>query len=82
MQGLLPYYPCTLIHTCNAHRWCSDKEYASSVGDAGDMGSIPGSGRYPGEGNSNLLQYFCLENPRDRGSWQAAVQGVAESDMT
>ena len=49
---------------------------------AGDMGSIPGSGRYPGEGNSNLLQYFCLENPRDRGSWQAAVQGVAESDMT
>ena len=50
--------------------------------NAGDMGSIPGSGRYPGEGNSNLLQYFCLENPRDRGSWQAAVQGVAESDMT
>ena len=50
--------------------------------NAGDMGSIPGSGRFPGEGNSNLLQYFCLENPRDRGAWQASVQGVAESDMT
>ena len=50
--------------------------------NAGDMGSIPGSGRFPGEGNSNLLQYFCLENPRDRGAWLASVQGVAESDMT
>ena len=49
---------------------------------AGDVGSIPGSGRSPEEGNSNLLQYFCLENPRDRGAWQASVQGVAESDMT
>ena len=57
MQGLLPYYPCTSF--CNAHRWSSDKEYASSVGDAGDMGSIPGSGRYPGEGNVNPLQYSC-----------------------
>ena len=37
--------------------------------DAGDMGSIPGSGRCPGEGNGNLLQYSCLENPMDRGAW-------------
>ena len=34
--------------------------------DAGDSGSIPGSGRFPGEGNSNPLQYSCLENPTDR----------------
>ena len=33
------------------------------------MGSIPGLGRFPGEGNGNLLQYSCLENPRDRGPW-------------
>ena len=33
----------------------------------------------PGEGNSNPLQYSCLENPMDRGSWQAAVHGVAQS---
>ena len=34
--------------------------------NAGDAGSIPGSGRSPGEGNSNPLQYSCLENPMDR----------------
>ena len=34
--------------------------------NAGDTGSTPGSGRCPGEGNSNPLQYFCLENPMDR----------------
>ena len=32
-----------------------------------------------GEGNSNLLQYSCLENPVDRGAWWAAVYGVAQS---
>ena len=34
------------------------------------------------EGNDNPLQNFCLENPRDRGAWWAAIYGVAESDMT
>jgi len=32
-----------------------------------------------GEGNGNPLQYSCLENPRDRGAWWAAVCGVAQS---
>ena len=45
--------------------------------NAGDMGLIPGSGRYPGERNGNSLQYSCLENPMDRGAWQATVHGVA-----
>ena len=49
------------------------KESASS---AGDLGSIPGSERSPGEGNGNPLQYSCLENPMDRGAWQATVHGV------
>ena len=40
-----------------------------SVHNAGDEGSIPGSGRSPGEGNGNPLQYYCLENPMDRGAW-------------
>ena len=44
------------------------------------MGSIPGSGRSPGEGNGNPLQYSCLENPMDRGAWQAKVHEFAESD--
>jgi len=38
---------------------------------------IPGSGRSPRERNGNLLQYCCLENPMDRGSWQATIHGVA-----
>ena len=41
----------------------------ASVYNAGDPGSIPGSGRSPGEGNGNPLQYYCLENPTDRGAW-------------
>ena len=45
----------------------------------GDPGSIPGSGRSPGEGNGNPFQYSCLENPMDRGAWQATVHGVAKS---
>ena len=40
-----------------------------SVYNTGDPGSIPGLGRSPGEGNGNPLQYYCLENPMDRGAW-------------
>ena len=47
--------------------------------NAGDLGSIPGLGRSPGEENAYPLQFSCLENPTDRGAWQAAVQTVAES---
>ena len=50
-----------------------------SVCNAGDMGSIPGSGRSLGEGNGNPLQYYCLENPMDRGAWKATVHGIAKS---
>ena len=50
-----------------------------SACNAGDPGSIPGSGRSPGEENNNPLQYSCLENPMDRGAWQATVHGVAKT---
>ena len=40
----------------------------ASVYNAGDLGSIPGLGRSAGEGNGNPLQYYCLENPMDRGA--------------
>ena len=49
---------------------------------AGDTGLIPGLGRSPGVGNDNPFQYSCLENPMDRGPWQAIVHGVTESDPT
>ena len=45
----------------------------------GDAGLIPGSGRSSGGGNSNSLQYSCLDNPMDRGAWWATVYGVAKS---
>ena len=45
----------------------------------GDMVSIPGSGRSPGGGYGNPLQYSYLENPMDRGAWQAIVHGATKS---
>ena len=55
------------------------KESACNEGDLENMGSIPGSGRSPGGGNSNPLQYSYLENPMDRGAWQATVPRVKKS---
>ena len=51
------------------------------------MGSVPGLGRASAEGNGNQLQYSCLENPMDRGAWQATVHRGCErvrhnSDLT
>ena len=46
---------------------------------AGDVGSIPGSGIFLGVGNGSPLQYFCLENSKNRGAWPAIVHGVAKS---
>ena len=47
-----------------------------------DLGSVPGLGRAPGEGNGNSLQYSCLGNPMDRGTWWATVQGVEDFETT
>ena len=52
------------------------KNLPASAGDVRNVGSIPGSGRSPGEGYGSPLQYSCLENPMDRGSWQASVDRV------
>ena len=52
------------------------KESACSEGN---LGSFPGLGRSPGEGNGNLLQYSCLENPMDGGAWWITVNGVVKS---
>ena len=51
----------------------------ANTGDIRDVGSIPGLGRSPGEGHGNPVQYSCLENPMDRGAWQAKVHSVAKN---
>ena len=55
------------------------KNLPVSAGDASDMSSVSVSGRCPGEGNGNLLQCSCLENPMDRGAWRATVHRVTKS---
>ena len=55
------------------------KNLPANAGDIRDMGSVPGLGRSSGEGHGNSLQYSCLENPVDRGAWQATVHRVTKS---
>ena len=55
------------------------KNLPASSGNVRDVGLIPVLGRSPGGGHGNPLQYSCLENPMDRGAWQATVHKVAES---
>ena len=55
------------------------KAPATNAGDFADVGSILGSGRSPGGGHGNPLQYSCLENPMDRGAWQAMIYRVVQS---
>ena len=57
----------------------SGSDSKESTCSAGDLGLIPGFGRSPGEGRSYLLQYSCLENFMERGTWRATVHGVAKS---
>ena len=57
------------------------KDPPASAGDLRNAGSIPGSEKYLGEGNVNPLQYSCMENPMDRGTWWVTVRRVTiESD--
>ena len=67
------------IHVC----FPSDSDGKDSAWNVGDIGSVPGLERYPGEGNGYPLQYSCLGNPLDRGTWWAIVHRIAkELDMS
>ena len=55
------------------------KNPPANPGDVRVAGLIPGLGRSPGGGQGNPLQYSCLENPMDRGAWEATAHGVTKS---
>ena len=60
------------------------KNPPANAGDARDVGSVPRPGRSPGVESGNPLQYSCLENPMDKGAWQATFHGdsKSQSEMT
>ena len=83
--------PLSLINILfKIQKWCRNELLSGSyyrvalvvknlpmLGDVRDTGSIPESRRYPGGSHGKPLQYSYLENPMDRGAWQATVYGVA-----
>ena len=68
LKQLLPSFKLLPNHVLDFPGGSDGKE---SSCNAGDPGLTPGMGRSPGEGNSNPLQYSCLEKPMDRGAWWA-----------
>ena len=68
-HALVLFFKSTVYNVYHTSPGSSDGK--ASAYNVGDLGSIPGSGRSPGEGNSNPLQYSCLENPMDGEAWWA-----------
>ena len=73
VRGKLLFLPYTINrrqgeNNCTNIGFSGGSDGKGSVYNAGDPGLILGSGRSPGEGNGNPLQYYCLENPMDRGA--------------
>ena len=62
--------------------YLSGSDSKESACNAEDLALIHGWGRSPGEGNDNPLQYSCLENPTDRGTWQTTVHGGLKKSHT
>ena len=71
-----------MTSNCGLPQWLKGKEFSCNTGVTGDMGLIPELGRSPGGGHGNPVQYSCLENPRDGGTWWAAAYVVTQSDTT
>ena len=68
-----------LLNATGLPQWPRSKEATCNAGYTEEMGLISGSGRSPGVENGNPLQYSCLGNPTDRGTWWAIVCGVTKS---
>ena len=62
--------------------WHSGKKFACQYRKHRRHGFDPWVGKIPGGGNGNTLQYSCLENPMDRGAWQAIVHRVTKESNT
>ena len=78
-------FPLNNFNTSILLDWASQvalvvKNPSATAGDARGTGVVPGLGRPRGEGNGTPLQYSCLENPMDKGTWWAIVRGATESD--
>ena len=58
------------------------KNLPANARDVKDTGSVPVLGRSPGGGHGSSLQYSCLENPMDRGTWWVTVHGVTEGQLS
>ena len=71
----------TCIYMGGLPRWYSDKRICLSVQEMQEMQVLSLVQKEPGVGNGNPLQYCCLDNPIDRGAWQATVHGVSKSWM-
>ena len=80
-SGLLNVWIIITANIFSAYYVPGGSDSKESACNVGDLGSIPALGRTPGERHGNPLQYSCLENPMDRGAWQAMVHGVAKSWM-
>ena len=70
---------CSLLNFVVSFVMLVVKNLPAGAEDLRDVGSIPGLGRSPGEGNGNPLQYSCLDNPMDRGTWRTIVHSVTKS---
>ena len=70
--------PLSNTHVCNSHFPGGSKGKKSAC-NTEDQGSVPGLGRSPGEENGYPLYYICLQNPMDKGAWQATVHEVTKN---
>ena len=73
------YMRITVARCIDSQGFPGDSDGKESAYNAGDPGLIPGLRRSPGEGHGNPLHYSYLENPTDKGAWQATVHGIAQS---
>ena len=67
------------VHLTSLRSFPGGSDGKESPCNTGNPCSVPGWGRSPGEGNGNPLQYSCLENSMDRGTWQGTVHGITKS---